>query len=352
MPRTEASAYTGPRLIQAPMVGATDPSFVISACQAGLLGSLGGGASPPLRLQQEIRAIRSGTDDLFNINLFVIDERIGQTPPPEELAALDAWYAQLGLSPDLPASYAPSFEAQFQVLLDEAPPITSFTFGLLAPEQAQGLQQRGCQVIGTATSPDEALAWQSVGADFICLQGLEAGGHRGPFLSDAPGQPLADLFATCRELIARPLIVAGGLMDGRAAADYLIAGAAAAQLGSAFLCCPEAPTVPAHRQALLEAREAAEQQTVLIRSFSGRQARGLPNAYTRHFETQPVSPYPIRNALTQPLRRWAAQHGDRENLSLWVGQGHRAIRERPLDELAAELHDELQQALSAAGSQA
>jgi nitronate monooxygenase len=184
------------------------------------------------------------------------------------------------------------------------------------------LRAAGCLVVGTATTVAEARAWQARGADAVCAQGFEAGGHRGHFMAELDASLVGTLalVATIRAAVDLPVIAAGGIMDGQGVAAVLALGAAAAQMGTAFLLADETAISGAWRGAL---EHAPEEATRLTRAFTGRHARGLENRFmreTRAIESD-VPAYPVQNRLTQPLRAAAARAGDADLLSLWAGQG-------------------------------
>jgi nitronate monooxygenase len=185
---------------------------------------------------------------------------------------------------------------------------------------------------GTATTVDEAVALENAEVDVVSAQGDEAGAHHGTFLHD----PFAAVVGTValvpqvRDAVRIPVIAAGGIMDGRGLAAALVLGAGAAQMGTAFLRCPEAGTSSPYRRALAEA---TERDTALSANITGRIARGIENRLMRVVEDLDVPPYPIMNALTSELRREAAQQGNAELLSLWSGQGVRLGTELPVREL-------------------
>ena len=186
-----------------------------------------------------------------------------------------------------------------------------------------------------------------MGADALVVQGVEAGGHRGGF-DDEDGSGEYGLLTLLR-LVARavdlPLVAAGGIVDGPSVAAVLVAGAEAAQLGTAFLCCPEAGTSPAHRQAL-----AAYERTALTRAFSGRRARGLVNRFlAEHTATAPAA-YPQVHHLTTPLRAAARKAGDPDAVNLWAGQGHPLVEGLPAGELVRRLADDARAALTRRGT--
>ncbi|MCQ8278976.1 nitronate monooxygenase [Acetobacteraceae bacterium KSS8] len=333
------AALFGDGIVQAPMAGLSDAALVSACCQAGVVGSLGAGGLQPDAMRREIVAIRDATDRPFNINLFVIDERQGASVPELEQAALAAYCRDHDLPFALPERFAPRFRDQLDAVLEAAPPIASFAFGIPDRADLAVLRARGAFVIGTATSRAELEAWQESGADAVCVQGVEAGGHRGGFLLPDERLGLDALLSELAPIATVPLIAAGAIMNGADMVAKRRLGAQAVQMGTAFLCCDEAPTPAAYRRALLSGRDGT--QTVLTQAFSGRWARGLRNDFIRQFETAPVSPYPIRNALTQPLRKAATARGDTQNMSLWAGTGVGAIRAMPVAELVAALRAEI-----------
>lgn len=332
-------------LIQAPMAGgATTPELVAAVSNAGALGSFAAATLSPAAMREGVARVRQLTERPFNVNLFVLDE---PAPSDDEVARaqarLDPLRAELGLPPGgRPARFCEDNRAQLETLIELAPPVVSFTFGLLDAATVARLHAAGSLVIGTATTVAEARAWEAVGADLICAQGCEAGGHRGTFLGD-PQQSNIGLLALLPQVAAAvqvPVIAAGGLMDGRGIAASLLLGAQAAQLGTAFLCCPESGIPPIWKEAILAA---GDNSTRLTRAFSGRYARGIANDFMRRFaaEEQQVPAYPVQNALTADIRQAATRQGRAEYLSLWAGQGAGMARALPAAELVRVLMDEL-----------
>lgn len=311
-------------ILQAPMVGASLDDLCVAVSDAGGLGSLAAGALAPEDIGPAITAIRARTGAPFGVNLLMAPR--GDPGPGEVEAALERlapWYAELGAPlPAIPNRFAPDFEAQFAAVAEAAPPMASFTFGVLMPEQVQRLQRAGTFVVGTATTVAEARAWAAAGADGICAQGFEAGGHRGHFLAEPEASLVGTLVlvATIRAAMDLPVIAAGGIMDGRGVAAGLALGASAVQMGTAFLLADEAVTSPPWRRA---AAEAGDDPTRLTRAFTGRHARGVENRFMRlmHGVQDEVPAYPVQNRLTQPLRAAAAQADQPEMISLWAGQG-------------------------------
>lgn len=332
-------------IVQAPMAGgATTPELVAAVSNAGALGSFAAALLPASSIVENVKRIRSLTSRPFNVNLFVLEQ---PRPTEAQLARAQAliapFRASLGLGPaSTPLKFCEDSREQIAALLEVAPPVVSFTFGLLDAETVSRFKRAGCLVIGTATTVAEAKAWETVGADFVCAQGFEAGAHRGTFLGGFE-ESCVGLFALVPQVaaaIARPVIAAGGIMDGRGIAASLILGAQGAQLGTAFLGCPESGIHPGWKQKLCEARD---DSTRLTRSFSGRYARGIVNEFMermRPFESE-VPAYPVQNALTGEMRQAAAKQDRLELMSLWAGQAASMSRPLPAGELVRTLVEEL-----------
>ena len=334
-------------IIQGPMTGSDTPQLAAAVSAAGGLGFLGCGMRSPAAMLEAAAAVRAATDKPFGMNLFVLE-----TPLPDdaEVAAamerLAPLYARFGLQPEPPARWCEDFAMQFEALIQARPAVASFTFGILSSAQVRRIKMdAGSYVIGTATTPAEALAWAEVGADAVVASGLEAGGHRGTFLGDWEGSQIGTmaLVPACVDALSIPVIAAGGIMDGRGIAAAQALGAQAVQMGTAFLACPESGIGPAYRQALAQAQDT---DTRLTRVFSGRPARGIVNAMMEALaaEEDRVPAYPVQNALTGALRRAAAAQGRTSHLSLWAGQGVAQVRPMPAAQLVALLAQEWQQA--------
>ena len=305
------------------MLGASTVEMAIAVSNSGGLGSFAASGLNAQEMAAAIAKIRSGTNRAFLVNLFAIGPA---NPSAAEVEAgierLRPWRERYGLPPQIaPKAFAQDFDSQFEVLLQTAPPAVSFTFGCLDAAQISALKQRGCMVIGTATTLAEARVWAANGADAICAQGFEAGGHRGTFLA-----PVADslvgtmsLTRTIAASLNLPVIAAGGISDGPAIAAALALGASAVQIGTAYLLANEALTSAPWRAAIANAGDDA---TRLTRAISGRFARGIENEFMREMRPveQDVPAYPVQNALTQELRAAAAKAGSSDVLSLWAGQ--------------------------------
>jgi nitronate monooxygenase len=311
-------------IIQAPMLGASGPAMALAVTQAGGMGSLAAGALAPEDIVEQVAGLKAATDRPFGVNLLIARPA---TPDPEAVAEalerLAPWHDRLGI--DLPAppnDYAPDFDAQFAALLAAAPPLASFTFDVLTRDQVAALQAAGTLVVGTATTVAEARAWAGVGADAICAQGGEAGGHRGEFLKPGPESLIGTmaLVTTIQAAVDLPVIAAGGIMDGRGVAAALSLGAVAAQMGTAFLLAEEA-TISKPWRGRIET--APDDSTAVTRAFTGRHARGIENDFMRALRPVEgeVPAYPVQNRLTRELRAAGGRLGDAEVLSLWAGQG-------------------------------
>ncbi|HYE45664.1 MAG TPA: nitronate monooxygenase [Caulobacter sp.] len=309
-------------IVQAPMLGASGLEMAAAVSGAGGLGSLAGGALAPEEIVEQTRAMRARTAAPFGVNLLIVRPA---RPDPEEVAEalerLAPWHDRLGIDlPVPPNDYAPDFDAQFAALLAAAPPLASFTFDVLEADRVAALKSAGTLVVGTATTVAEARAWAAAGADAICAQGAEAGGHRGEFLKPGPESLVGTmaLVATIREAVDLPVIAAGGIMDGRGLAAALALGAAAAQMGTAFLRAEEATISAPWRRSL---ETAGDDPTAVTRAFTGRNARGIENRFMREMNGEEVPAYPVQNRLTRELRAAGGRLGDAQVLSLWAGQG-------------------------------
>lgn len=340
-------------IIQAPMLGATDAAIVTAVGAAGGLGTLAAGGSSPDAIGVDIAKIRAAGDRPFAVNLLMTEPVSPDGAAVDRaVARLAPWRKELGLPPQsIPNRWSEDFTAQFDAVVEAAPLAASFAFSILTAEQVSTLKARGTLVIGTATTVAEARAWADVGADAICAQGFEAGGHRGSFLiaqEDSLVGTMA-LVPAIKSAVSLPVIAAGGIMDGKGVAAALLLGADAAQLGTIFLLAPEAVTSEPWRKAI---REAGDDPTRLTRAFSGRYARGIENRFMREMRNveAEIPAYPVQNALTRDLRAAATRAGDAGMLSLWAGQGVRAIREQPAGEIVTALWSEARSELGALGS--
>jgi nitronate monooxygenase len=319
------------RIVVAPMAGGpTTTDLVIAAAGAGALGCLAAGYKTPGAMAAEMTAVRAATAEPFGVNIFVPG-----TPYPDA-AALAGYLDSLGPGRGDAGWDDDGFGGKIAALLADPPAFTSFTFGCPAAEMIRALQEAGSAVVVTVTSPAEAALAAGAGADALCVQGYEAGAHRGTFVNDdAPGgdRGLLALIGEVAAVTGLPQIAAGGIMGPRQVRAVLAAGAAAAQCGTAFLRSQESGAHPLHKAALADPRYTA---TTVTRAFSGRPARGLVNRFIVDHPDAPPA-YPEINNATRPLRAAAAARGDTEAMSLWAGQGYRQAAERPAAEIIERL---------------
>ncbi|RAK58535.1 nitronate monooxygenase [Phenylobacterium hankyongense] len=334
-------------VIQAPMVGASLDALPLAVSRAGGLGSFAAATLSPAEIGPAVAALRAQTDAPFAVNLLMAP---ATRPEPAEvdaaLARLAPWYAELGApTPDAPNRFSQDFEAQLEAVTRAAPPVASFTFSVLTRAQVDALHQAGTYVVGTANTVAEARAWAEAGADGICAQGAEAGGHHTNFLAGIEASLIGTmaLVATVREAVDLPVIAAGGIMDGRGVAAALALGASAAQMGTAFLLADQAVTPGPWQRAIAAA---TDDPTRMTRAFSGRYARGIENRFMREMRAveREVPAYPVQNRLTQPLRAAAEQAGDAEMMSLWAGQAVRLTRAGDAGEMLRRWWNEAQAA--------
>lgn len=319
-------------ILQAPMAGATFDAMAVAVSEAGGMGSLAAAGVAPDEMGAIVDGLRARTSAPFGVNLLMAPRA---SPAPAEvdaaLARLARWYAELGLDvPDHPNRFSQDFDAQLEALTRAAPPVASFAFSILTRAQVDALHAAGSYVVGTANTVAEARAWAEVGADGICAQGFEAGGHHAYFLDgiEASSVGTMALVATVLQAVDLPVIAAGGIMDGRGVAAALALGASAVQMGSAFLLADEAINGATWQKAL---EEAPNDATRLTRAFSGRYARGLQNRFVREMAgvQDEVPAYPVQNRLTQAMRAAADKAGDPEMMSLWAGQAVTLARRGP-----------------------
>lgn len=321
------------RIVVAPMAGGPSTTeLVITAARAGALGFLAAGYKTPAAMAAEVAAVRAATSEPFGVNVFV------PGVPYADHEALDRYLGALrGAGPLGDGTWDDDgFDGKVAALLADSPPVTSFTFGCPSAEVISALQDAGSLVAVTVTSPGEAALATAAGADALCVQGYEAGAHRGTFVNDdEPGRDygLLALIGEVAGVTGLPQMAAGGIMGPRQVQAVISAGAVAAQCGTAFLRCPESGAHPRYKAALADTRYTA---TALTRAFSGRPARGLVNQFIRDHQGAPAA-YPEINNATRPLRAAAAADGDPERMSLWAGQGYRSATEYPAGEIIERL---------------
>ena len=328
-------------IIQAPMAGgAATPDLVAAVSAAGGLGSLPAGYLTADALGARIDEVRALGARTFSVNLFV------PSPPltPERTDAMAAYRSdladdarRLGVELGQALDDDDDYDAKVDLLVEARVPVVSFTFGCPSDEVLARLRAVGSATVVTITTVEEARTAVARGADGVCAQGVEAGGHRATFDPEhADDRPLAELLPDVVRAVDVPVIAAGGIMDGTDVAAALASGAAAAQSGTAFLRCPESGAQPLHKAALADPDFT---ETALTRAFTGRPARGLTNRFILDHTDAPDA-YPQVHHMTKPLRAAATRAADPEGMALWAGTGFRRARELPAGELVAVLRDE------------
>lgn len=330
-----------PPIVQAPMAGVQNHRLAASVCEAGGLGSLPAAMLSLPDLQSELQALHQSTQNPYNVNFFC------HAPPAPDDVRQQAWhrtlapyYRELGLDPETiptgPGRVPFSAEAA-HVLEAFRPAVVSFHFGLPSPELVARVKSWGSLVLSSATTVAEALWLQAHGADAIIAQGLEAGGHRGMFLTDELSTQVGTfaLLPQIVQAVQLPVIAAGGISSAAGIAAAKALGAAGVQVGTAYLCSHEATTSALHRSAL---QLPAAQHTALTTLFSGRPARGIINRLMR--ELGPLNAaapaFPLATAAIAPLRAAAEAAGSSDFTPLWSGQNASGCRDLPAADITRE----------------
>jgi len=329
-------------LLQAPMAGAQGSALALAVCTAGGVGSLPAAMLSPDALKAELQVLREQATGPWNVNFFC-----HTAPEPDATAetrwreALRPFYDEAGIDPaSVPAGAGrvPFSHAVADVVEPFAPPVVSFHFGLPAPDLLARVKSWGSKVLSSATTVEEALWLQAHGVDAVIAQGLEAGGHRGMFLGTELGTQLGTfaLLPQVVQAVQIPVIAAGGIADAAGVRAAMALGAAGVQVGTAYLCCPEATTTRLHRAALMS--EAAR-HTELTTLFSGRPARGIVNRLMRELgPLHPAAPaFPLATAAVAPLRAHFEALGRTDCTPLWSGQNASSCQTLPATEVTAAL---------------
>lgn len=329
-------------IIQAPMAGSQGSALAIAVSNAGGLGSLPCAMLTPDAMRQELIAITSSTRKPYNVNFFCHHQ-----PEPDSLREdewrrlLTPYFAELGIDPTtIPAGpgRVPFNAAAADVLEEFKPPVVSFHFGLPSKDLLARVKHWGTKILSSATTIDEARYLEAHGVDAIIAQGIEAGGHRGLFLSNDISTQAGTMALTERiiKAVEIPIVAAGGIADAKGVAAVMALGAAGAQVGTAYLLCPEATTSAVHRAALKSDRA---RLTAVTNLFTGRPARGIVNRLMREIgPLHPAAPaFPLAASAILPLRGRAEGAGRDDFSPLWAGQNVSACREVPAALLTREL---------------
>lgn len=332
-------------IIQAPMAGASTAQMAIEVSEAGGLGSLPCALMAPDQARQAIEIIRQATGKPLNLNFFC------HTPPRLNEAAIAAWkaklapyYAEQKIDPAAPvpiSNRAPFDDAYCSLVEAAKPEVVSFHFGLPAEPLMKRVKAAGAKVISSATTVAEARWLEARGVDAIIAMGSEAGGHQGHFLRESIAGQIGTLALVPQvvDAVKVPVIATGGIADGRGIAAVFMLGAAAAQVGTAYLFSPEAQVQPFHRHAL---RTAEAEDTALTNLFTGRPARAIANRLMR--EIGPLSDlapsFPLAGGALMPLRAKSEPAGSSDFSNMWSGQAARLAKELPAGELTKHLAQE------------
>ena len=324
------------------MAGANLSAMALAVSQAGGLGSLPCAMLSADQMRAELETIRRQTSRPLNVNFFC------HQPPAADAERDQAWkqhlakyYIELGLDPQSPlpsANRRPFDTAACDLVIELKPEVVSFHFGLPEEPLLARVKASGAKVLSSATTVDEALWLAQRGCDAIIAQGFEAGGHRGMFLTNDISTQIGTIALVSQivNAVKLPVIACGGIADARGIVAALALGAAAVQLGTAYLLCPEATLSAVHRQAL---KKLKDDGTALTNVFSGRPARGIVNRLIR--EVGPMSPlappFPLASSAIAPLRKQSEAAGSEDFAQMWSGQAGRLCRELPAGELTRQL---------------
>jgi nitronate monooxygenase len=334
-------------VIVAPMAGgASTPELVAAVVAAGGFGFTPGGYLTAEAMAEQIVRTSALTDGRYGVNLFV--PGTNARPDLADYARrVAAEAAKVDAEPGEPRWEDDQYPAKLEIVLAQRVPVVSFTFGLPSAADVDRLHAAGTQIVATVTTPTEAQQAAQLGVDALAVQGFEAGAHRGTLTDDgvSPGGGeefgLLALIRLVTAVTDLPVIAAGGLVHGADVAAVLTAGAVAAQLGTAFLRCPEAGTSATHRAALA----AGGRRTAITRAFTGRPARGMVNRFLAENTADAPVGYPQVHHLTRPMRAAAAKAGEAELVHLWAGQTYPLADELPAAELVARLDREAREAI-------
>jgi len=322
-------------IVQGPFGGGlSSVELTVAVSEAGGLGSFGVHHLDAAGITAVAAELHAATSRPFALNLWVSNHDV----PEQEMtrARFDAavtrlrpLYDEVGVeAPPYPARFSPSFEEQAAAVLEAAPTVFSFVFGVPDARVLAAFRERGITTFGTATTADEAVALDEAGVDVVVASGAEAGGHRGAFLAPAEDS-LVGTLPLVRAVVAEieaPVVAAGGIADARGVVAALALGAEGVQLGSAFLATEESGARPEHRALL---RGAGATHTRLTRAFSGRLARGIPNRLMNDLTNDgPIEPYPYQGYLLKPVLAAARAQGRTDVVALWSGQGTAVLEHR------------------------
>jgi nitronate monooxygenase len=336
-------------IVLAPLGGGpSTPELAAEVANAGGLGFLAAGYLSGEELKVRIDRTLALSNGLIGVNVFV--PGAGPTEPAayaRYLERLRRFADEQRVEVGEPRYSDDEWDGKVELLLQERPPVVSFTFGCPNRSLVERFRGVGSEVWVTVTAPEEARVAAEAGVDVLVVQGGEAGGHRASF-RDEPALPvygLLPLLSLVREEVELPLVASGGISTGRAVAAVLCAGARAAQIGTAFMLCPEAGTAEVHRAAMR-----GHETTALTRAFTGRLARGIRNGFLTELSDDAPIAYPELHYVTAPMRRRGREEGNADRVNLWAGEAYPLAREAPAKEVIERLGIEAREALQEAGA--
>ncbi|MBC8027133.1 MAG: nitronate monooxygenase [Steroidobacteraceae bacterium] len=344
-------------IVQGPFgSGLSSVDLVVAVSESGGLGSFGVHHLDGAGIRDVAARVRARTRKAFALNLWM---PLGESDDPQlsdeqwnaAVELLEPYFDELRIPlPARPARFGPRFEEQIETVIDLAPPVFSFIFGVPSSSVLERCRRAGILTVGAATTADEAKLLSDAGVDAIVATGFEAGGHRVSWLRE-PEDCLTGnlaLLPQVLDVVNVPVIAAGGIADGRGIAAVLTAGAGAAQIGTAFLACVESNAAPLHRDKLFSADA---RRTSLTRAFTGRLARSIHNDFIEAVRGREaaIAPYPVHAWLTAQLRPAALAAGRTDIISLWSGQCAPLLKHRRARELFESLVAETESALRGGG---
>ena len=338
-------------IVLAPLAGGpATPELAAGVSNAGGLGFLAAGYLSTAALGDQVDRAKALTSAPLGVNLFVPGSAAPAGAVADYAVALAAAAGRAGVELGEPRFHDDEWPGKMAQLMADPVPVVSFTFGCPDPAVIRALQAVGSEAWVTVTTPADARQAVAAGAEVLVVQGSEAGGHRSSFTDDPADDVseefgLLSLIQLVRSQTSLPLVAAGGIGTGAGVAAVLSAGASAAQLGTAFLRCPEAGTSAVQRAAVASATP-----TAMTRAFTGRLARGVRNRFMTEHEHEAPAAYPEVHYLTGPLRAAGRAAGNPDLVNLWAGQTHQLARELPAGQLVATLAAEARAALAAASA--
>ena len=332
-------------IIQAPMAGVQGSALAVAVSNAGALGSLPCAMLDLDGIGRELTALRAQTSKPFNVNFFChAAPAIDDAREAAWRRALAPYFDEFGVDPVtiVPATRRPFDEAAAGILAEFKPAVVSFHFGLPSPDLLARVRAWGAKVLSSATTVEEARWLEARGVDAVIAQGVEAGGHRGMFLTDDISTQVGTMALVPQVVraVAIPVIAAGGIADAAGVRAAMSLGASGVQAGTSYLLCPEATTSPLHRAALASD---TSRHTALTNVFTGRPARGIVNRLIRELGPMSGLPpaFPLAASAIAPLRASAESRGVTDFTSMWAGQNTSACREIPAADVTRALADGL-----------